>query len=125
MNNKSIPGAVLGLIGTVLAVVGGINIAFCATVVGASANAVGASGGETYAIVSYLLGFGAAVVALVGAILDFKKNIVGGILQAVAFVMILVLCIVVYFSVWEIIAMVLLAIGSIVSFAVKKPVEGK
>lgn len=112
MNKKSIAGAVLGIIGAVFGIIGSALLSFCAGCVDAVA-------GSSFTALTYILGLGGAIVGLVGAILDFKKPNIGGALQLLALVMILVVSIVVMFSVWNIIAMVLLLLGGILSFAVQ------
>ncbi len=124
---KSIPGAVVGIIGAILALIAGIALALCAEVVdtvseGAS-QVSGADVETNYAWMCYVFGIGGGVCGLVGAILDFNYNIVGGIVQAVGLVLLVVLCIVFTYSILLIIAMVLLGIGALLSFVVKKPVE--
>lgn len=121
--NKSIPGAVLGIIGAVFALIAGIALAMCAEVVDEVSDV--ASNGvavTNYAWACYVFGIGGAVCGLVGAILDFNYNIIGGILQAVGIVMLVVVIIVFSYSILLIIAMVLLGVGALLSFVVKKPV---
>lgn len=116
MKKKSIAGAVLGIVGAAFAIIGGLGLALCAEV-------LAELGYDKYVWVAYVFGLGSGVVGLVGAILDFSKCIIGGILQAVAVAMILVVCIVMYFSWAMIVALILLGVGTILSFLVKKSVE--
>lgn len=88
MKKKSIPGAVLGIIGAVFAIIGGLGLAFCAEVV------AGASGGAVnYTWAAYVLGLGSGIVGLVGAILDFSRPKIGGVLQIIAAIMGIIICI--------------------------------
>lgn len=113
MDKKSIPGAVLGIIGAVLALIGGLGLALCADL-------LAAAGEGSYTAVAYILGIGSAVIGMIGAILDFKKALVGGIMLAAALVCVLVVSIVMYFSIVNIIAMVLLGAAAVCSFVVQK-----
>lgn len=118
MKKKSIPGAILGIIGGVFLMIGSAFLSICTGFIDGAFHTEGA-----LTITVYLLGFGGAVVGIVGAILDFKNNVAGGILQAIGFVMALVLIFVMGFTVWIFIGMVLLLIGMILSFTVKKNIE--
>lgn len=115
MKKKSIPGAVLGIIGAVFAIIGGLGLALCAEVVSASSN-----GAVDYTWAAYVLGLGGGIVGLIGAILDFSKPKVGGVLQLIAAVMGIVICILMYWQWAMIIAFILFAVGGILSFCVQK-----
>ncbi len=115
MNKKSIPGAVLGIIGAVFAIIGGLGLALCAELVSGIT-----AGVADYTWAAYVLGLGAGVVALIGGILDFKKPKVGGILQIIAIVMIVVVSILMFFQWAMIVALILLVIGAILSFCLQK-----
>lgn len=118
MKKRSVPGAVLGIIGAVFAVIGGLGLALCAEVVS------GASGGEVdYTWAAYVLGLGGGVVGLIGAIVDFSKPKVGGVLQILAAVMGVVVCILMYWQWATIIAFILFAVGGILSFCVQRQVS--
>lgn len=117
MKKKSIPGAVLGIIGAVFAIIGGLGLAFCAEVV------AGASGGAVnYTWAAYVLGLGSGIVGLVGAILDFSRPKIGGVLQIIAAIMGIIICILMYWQWAMIIAFILFAVGGILSFCVQKEV---
>ncbi len=117
MKKKSIPGAVLGIIGAVFAIIGGLGLALCAEIVS------GASGGAVdYTWAAYVLGLGSGIVGLIGAILDFSKPKIGGVLQLIALVMGIVVCVLMYWQWAMIIAFILFAIGGILSFCVQKEV---
>ena len=124
MSKKSIAGGVLGIIGSVFALIGVIGLALCATLVDAGTNAVegatGAGVGTNFALWTWILGIAAFAIGLVGSIMCFQKAMIGGILLLVAVVVMLVLGFVVAFSILNIIAMVLLALGGILAFVVKK-----
>lgn len=115
MNKKSIPGAVLGIIGAVFIIIGGFNFAFCAELVSTVSK-----GDIDYTWAAYVLGLGGGVVALIGAILDFKKPKVGGVLLIIATTMTIVLCILMYWSWLAIVGFALTAVGGILSFVVQK-----
>lgn len=115
MKKKSIPGAVLGIIGAVFCIIGGLGLAMCAEIVSAAS-----SGTVDYTWAAYVLGLGGGVVALVGAILDFSKPVVGGILLCVSVVMEIVLCILMYWSWAMIVSLILNVVGAILSFVVQK-----
>ena len=118
MKKKSIPGAVLGIIGAVFAIIGGLGLALCAEVVSASSG-----GAVDYTWAAYVLGLGSGIVGLVGAILDFSKPKIGGILQLIAVVMGIVVCVLMYWQWSMIIAFILFAVGGILSFCVQKDVS--
>lgn len=122
MNKKSIAGAVLGIIGAALLIVGSVILGVCAQFVDAVASETNTP--TYFSVIVYVLGLGGAAVAMVGAGLDFKHCYIGGALQFVGLVLALVMSILVGFTVWNIIAMILLLIGGILSFAVKKPIQG-
>lgn len=115
VKNKSLPGAILGIIGAVLAIIGGIMFVACADI------ADGLTG-SSFTWAAWVFGIGSGVIAIVGAVMDFRNNIIGGILLFVAVVFAIVVCIVMYWSVLMIIAFILLAVGGVLSFVVKKPV---
>lgn len=118
MKKRSIPGAVLGIIGAVFGIIGGLSLAFCADIV------AGASGGAVnYSWAAYVLGLGGGVVGLIGAILDFSKPKVGGVLELIATAMGIVVCVIMCWQWATIIAFVLFAIGGILSFCVQKDVS--
>ncbi len=121
MKNKSIPGAVVGIIGAVFALIAGIALAMCAEVVDGVSEA--ASEATNYAWACYVFGIGGAACGLVGAILDFKNNIIGAIVMIVGIGMLVAVIIIVTYSILLIVAMVLLGIGALLSFLVKKPVN--
>lgn len=115
MKKKSIPGAVLGIIGAVFCIIGGLGFALCADVM------AGLSGGAINFIwAAYVLGLGSGVVALIGAVLDFSKPVAGGILLCIAVIMGIALCIIMYWSWAMIISLVLNVLAAILSFAVQK-----
>lgn len=118
MKKKSIPGAVLGIIGSVFAIIGGLGLALCAEVV---AKATG--GAVNYTWAAYVLGLGSGIVGLIGAILDFNKPVIGGVLQLIAVVMGIVVCVLMYWQWAMIVAFILLAVGGILSFCVQKEVK--
>ena len=115
MNKKSIPGAVLGIIGAVFIIIGGLNIAFCTEFVSAASD-----GAIDYTWAAYVLGLGGGAVALIGAILDFKKPKAGGVLLIIATAMTVVLCVIMYWAWAAIIGFVLTALAGILSFVVQK-----
>ncbi len=118
MKKKSIPGAVLGIIGAVFGIIGGLGLAFCAEVVaGASSGAV------DYTWAAYVLGLGSGIVGLIGAILDFSKPKIGGVLQLIAVAMGIVVCVLMYWQWAMIISFIMFAIGGILSFCVQKEVS--
>lgn len=118
MVKKSIPGAVLGIIGAVFAIIGGFSLALCADLV------AGATGGAVnFVWAAYVFGLGGGVLGLVGAIMDFKNPKIGGILQILAVVFVIVVCILMYFQWAMIVALILFVIGAILSFCIQKKVE--
>lgn len=129
VKSKSVAGGVLCIIGAVMTFIGTLHLAICALakdVVDAGASVVTAGAvGDTTAdntIIVWILGMAAFVLAIVGAVFCFKNSLVGGILSAVAFVALLVASIVVDYWAWTVIvSMVLLGIGSVLAFVVKKP----
>lgn len=118
MKEKSTAGAVLGIIGAVFAIIGGLSLALCADLVS------GITGGiVNYTWAAYVLGIGGGVIGLIGAILDFSKPKVGGILQFLAVIMVIVVCVLMYFQWAMIVALILFVIGAILSFCTRKPVN--
>ena len=113
MNYKSVPGGVLGIIGAVFALFAAIGLHLCAEV----ASVVGA---EQYTLYVYLLGYGGAVAALVGAIMCFNKGLIGAILETAAFVMLVILGVVMYFGFMMIVALILIGVGAILAWLVRK-----
>lgn len=118
MKKKSIPGAVLGIIGAVFAIIGGFSLSFCAEIVSGVTG-----GGVDYTWAAYVLGVGSGVVGLIGAILDFSKPKAGGVLQIIAVTMAIVVCVLMYWQWSMIVAFILFAIGGILSFSVQKDVS--
>ena len=114
MDKRSIPGGVLGIIGVVFAFIGGLMLVACASIVD------DLGGGASYKILSIIFGIGGAIVGLVGCIFSFKKAIIGGALQLVALVFLIIAGATVAWAVMNIIAMVLFGVGGILSFVVKK-----
>lgn len=118
MQKKSIAGGVLGIVGAVFAIIGGIGFAMCADIVDGLT-------GSSYTWAAYVFGLGGGVVGLVGGILDFFKPTVGGILQILSVVMAIVVCVLMFWQWAMIIAMILLAIGAILSFVLQKEATPK
>lgn len=108
-DKRSIAGGVVGIVGAVFALIGGLGLALCSDLLGAT----------TYKVISWVFGVGAAIVALTGAVFCFRKALIGGIILAIAAVFILIESIVVDFTVMNIIAMVLVALGAVFSFVFK------
>lgn len=130
---KSVAGGILCIIGAVMAFIGTLYLSICAMVKD-GAEAVGSAltngaAGDTAAdntIIVWILGIAAFVCAIIAAVFCFKNSLVGGILSAVSFVALLVASIVVDYWAWiVIVAMVLLGVGSVLAFVVKKPVAGQ
>lgn len=114
--SKSIPGAILGIIGTVFAFIAAFGLALCAEIVDA------ASGETSYAWAAYVFGLGGAVLGLLGAIFCFRNNILGGIFLLIGVALLIVIGCIMYFSWALIIAMILLGVGGILAFVVKKAI---
>lgn len=121
MKQKSVPGGVLGIIGTVFGFIGGLGLVACAACFDAVSSALaGATANLT--VFAIIFGFGGAILGLIGAIFDFSKPVVGGILQLAAFVFSLLVCILITWNWASIIAFILFLIGGILSFAIRKNV---
>lgn len=116
MKRKSIPGAVLGIIGGVFGVLGGLYLAMCGNAVAAL------SGGleKSFLVFAYVFGLGSGVFAILGAVFDFSKPKLGGAFQFIALVFMIVACIKLYWAFLCIIAMILDAVGGILSFVISK-----
>lgn len=115
MDKKSVAGGVLGIIGAVFALIATLGLAVCAGAVDALS-----SGSTSYEVLTWILGLVATAAGVVGAVMSFKKAMLGGILQLVALVVLLVLGFTVAFSILSIIAMILLGLGGILSFVLAK-----
>jgi len=115
MKIKSVPGAILGIIGAVFAVIGALGYILFADLAAAVAQNTG-----LFTFASYFLGLGGALAALVGGIICLNKAVIGGIVQAVALVMTLVLCFIMGFGWATILALILIAGGIVCSFFVQK-----
>lgn len=130
VKSKSVAGGILCIIGAVMTFIGTLHLAICALakdVVEAGASAV--SGGEVgdvaadNSIVVWIFGIAAFVLAIVGAVFCFKNNLVGGILSAVAWVALIVASAIVGYWAWTVIvAIILLAVGTLLAFLVRKPI---
>lgn len=116
MKKRSVPGAVVGIVGAVFAIIGGLGLAFCAEV-------VDSAGGADFTWAAYVLGLGSGVVGLIGAVLDFVKPKVGGVLMFLAVAMGVAICVIMYWSWAMIVAFILFAVGGILSFCVSKEVK--
>ncbi len=119
MQKKSVAGGVLGIIGAAFALIGGLGLAFCAELVDAVSEVT------NYTWAAYVFGIGGGIIGLIGSILDFFKPVVGGLLQLLSIVMIVVLCVLMYWSWAMIVALILLIIGAILSFVLQKEVTPK
>ena len=128
--NNSVAGGVLCIIGAVMAFFGTLQLFVCAVAVDSVKVVTEGNTTGLYSTVTWFLGIVAFVLAIVGAVFCFKNSFVGGILAAISAVAILIPYVLVgsaleYWGAWTaIIALVLLAVGAILAFTVKKPREG-
>lgn len=129
VKSKSIAGGVLNIIGSVMAFIGTLHLAVCALVKDAAeiTNEVvttgETSGVATNTIMVWIFGIAAFVLAIVAAVFCFKNSLVGGILSGIAAVLLIVVSIIVDYWAWTVIvAMILIAVGCLLAFLVKKPV---
>ena len=127
-DQRSMPGGILGIIGSVFCLIGGMVLTACTCAVDVLAGLVGLGGsgeavGETseivilqqaMIIVSVLCWLG-AIAGLIGAIMDFKKPIVGGSVLAGALVL-QIIALVIRFDV-----VVSIAVASYIGFVLYIP----
>lgn len=130
VKSKSVAGGILCIIGAVMAFIGTLHLAICALVADATEAATnvvsGGTVGDTAAdntILVWAFGIVAFVLAIVGAVFCFKNNLIGGILSAVSWVALIVVSAIVGYWAWTVIvAIILLAVGTLLAFLVRKPI---
>ena len=114
MNKKSIPGAVLLLVGSVFFVIVALTSSACAEVV----DAVGGETKHTY--FAYIFGLGGAALAVIAAVLCFNKAVVGGVLGLVSLGLGIGMEIYFGFGALGIISLILVGAGSVLAFVIQK-----
>lgn len=136
---RSLPGGILGIIGSVFCIISGLSIVACAH--SASLLYACASEGEGLSneaaiilnnkmLASGLMCMLGAIGTLVGAILDFKKPIVGGCVISGFFVFMLIgfavnFSLIAAYATYMFVGIVLLIPAIITSFVSRQPIDNK
>lgn len=128
---KSVAGGVLCIVGAVMAFFATIQLFVCAVMTDVAKSVTEGNTSGLYSVLTWACGIGSFVCAIVGAVMSFKNSFVGGILGAIAAVLIFIPYVIIgaaldYWQSWTaIIAMILLAVGAVLAFVVKTPIAGQ
>lgn len=132
---KSVAGGILCIIGSVMALFATFQLSICALAKDTVSLATKGDTSGFYTTLTWILGIAAITCGIVGAVFCFKNSLIGGILSAIATVAILIPYILVvtdenipmtlFLHMIPVLSLILLGVGSILAFTVKRPIVDK